>query len=57
MAEIVRETLTEVVIPIIFKEALDLIAEHHAAGREVVLISSAPEEVVGRSVSISGSTT
>ena len=46
VAEIVRETLNEVVIPIIFKEALDLIAEHHDAGREVVLVSSAPEEVV-----------
>jgi HAD superfamily hydrolase (TIGR01490 family) len=46
VAEIVRETLDEVVTPIIFKEALDLIAEHQAAGREVVIVSSAPEEVV-----------
>ena len=46
VAQIVRETLDEVVTPIIFKEALDLIAEHHAAGREVVIVSSAPEEVV-----------
>jgi len=42
----VRETLAAVVTPIIFKEALDLIDEHHAAGRMVVLVSSAPEEVV-----------
>jgi HAD superfamily hydrolase (TIGR01490 family) len=46
VAEIVRETLDEVVTPIIFKEALDLIAEHQAAGRDVVIVSSAPEEVV-----------
>lgn len=46
VAQIVRETLDEVVTPIIFKEALDLIAAHHAAGRQVVIVSSAPEEVV-----------
>ena len=46
VAQIVRETLAAVVTPIIFKEALDLIDEHHAAGRMVVLVSSAPEEVV-----------
>ena len=47
VAEIVRETLDEIVTPIIFAEALDLIAEHQAAGRKVVIVSSAPEEVVG----------
>ena len=46
VAQIVRETLDEVVTPIIFKEALDLIAEHQAAGRAVIIVSSAPEEVV-----------
>jgi HAD superfamily hydrolase (TIGR01490 family) len=46
VAEIVRETIDEVVTPIIFKEALDLIEEHQEAGRRVVLVSSAPEEVV-----------
>jgi HAD superfamily hydrolase (TIGR01490 family) len=46
VAEIVREALEEIVTPIIFKEALDLIGEHQAAGRVVVLVSSAPEEVV-----------
>ena len=46
VAEIVRETLDEIVTPIIFAEALDLIAEHQAAGRKVVIVSSAPEEVV-----------
>ena len=46
VAEIVRETLDEVVTPIIFGEALELIEEHQQAGRAVVIVSSAPEEVV-----------
>ena len=46
VAEIVRETLDDVVTPIVFSEALDLIREHQAAGRSVVIVSSAPEEVV-----------
>jgi HAD superfamily hydrolase (TIGR01490 family) len=46
VSEIVRETLGEVVVPIIFAEALDLITAHQAAGRYVVIVSSAPEEVV-----------
>jgi HAD superfamily hydrolase (TIGR01490 family) len=46
VAQIVRETLDEVVSPIIFAEALELFAEHHAAGRQVVIVSSAPAEVV-----------
>ncbi|MBM3670666.1 MAG: HAD family hydrolase [Actinobacteria bacterium] len=46
VATIVREALEEVVTPIIFAEALELIAEHQAAGRRVVIVSSAPEEVV-----------
>ncbi|HEX2738327.1 MAG TPA: HAD-IB family hydrolase [Acidimicrobiia bacterium] len=47
VAEIVRETLDEVVSPIIFAEALDLFDEHHRADRKVVIVSSAPAEVVG----------
>ncbi|MSO79505.1 MAG: HAD family hydrolase [Acidimicrobiia bacterium] len=46
VASIVREALEEVVTPIIFAEALELIHEHQAAGRKVVIVSSAPEEVV-----------
>lgn len=46
VAGIVREALDDVVTPIIFAEALELIAEHHREGRKVVIISSAPEEVV-----------
>lgn len=44
--EIVRETLQDVVDPIIFPEALELIAWHHQAGRQVFFISASPEEIV-----------
>src|SRR5262249_17504392 len=45
-AEIVRETLDEVISPIVFAEALELFDQHHAAGRHVVIVSSSPAEVV-----------
>ena len=44
--EIVRETLEDVLSPIIYAEALDLIEEHRGAGRKTVIISSSPAEVV-----------
>jgi HAD superfamily hydrolase (TIGR01490 family) len=47
IADIVRETLDEVISPIVFAEALELFDQHHAAGRRVVIVSSAPLEVVG----------
>jgi len=47
VADIVRETLDEVISPIVFAEALELFDEHHAAGRKVVIVSSSPTEVVG----------
>ena len=43
---VVAETLIQVVAPITYKEALDLIAEHKAAGRRVYIVSAAPEEIV-----------
>ncbi len=43
---LVRETLDEVLSPIIYAEALELIEEHHAAGRKTVIISSSPAETV-----------
>ena len=43
---IVRETLDEVLSPIIYAEALELIEEHRRTGRKVVIISSSPVEVV-----------
>ncbi len=44
--ELVRETVDEVVAPLVFAEALALIDEHQRAGRLVVIVSSSPEEVV-----------
>jgi HAD superfamily hydrolase (TIGR01490 family) len=44
--ELVRETLDDVLTPIIYAEALELIEEHHAAGRKTVIISSSPLETV-----------
>ncbi len=46
ISEIVRETLVEVVEPIVYDEALALIREHRAAGRKVFLVSASPEEIV-----------
>ena len=47
VASIVRETLNDVIEPIIYAEALDLFDDHHVAGRRVVIVSSSPTEVVG----------
>jgi HAD superfamily hydrolase (TIGR01490 family) len=46
ISAIVRETLVEVVEPIVFDEALELIREHRAAGRKVFIVSASPEEIV-----------
>ena len=44
--ELVRETVDEVVSPLVFAEALAMMDEHRRAGRRVVIISASPEEVV-----------
>ena len=44
--DIVRETLHEIVDPLVYAEAADLIEEHRAAGREIVIVSSSGAEVV-----------
>ena len=43
---IVGETLDEIVEPVVYEEAVALIDEHHAAGRDVIIISSSGTEVV-----------
>jgi len=43
---IVAETLDEIVDPMVFEEAVDLIEEHKEAGRDVIIISSSGTEVV-----------
>jgi HAD superfamily hydrolase (TIGR01490 family) len=45
--DIVRETLHDIVDPLVYAEAADLIEEHRAAGREIVIVSSSGAEVVG----------
>jgi HAD superfamily hydrolase (TIGR01490 family) len=43
---LVRETVEEVIAPLAYKEALDLISFHRRAGRDVWIISSSGEEIV-----------
>jgi HAD superfamily hydrolase (TIGR01490 family) len=44
--QVVAETLHTVVDPLVYVEAVDLIAAHHAAGRDVVIVSASGSEVV-----------
>jgi HAD superfamily hydrolase (TIGR01490 family) len=43
---LVRETMQEVLVPLAYQEALDLIAEHRRVGRDVWIVSSSGEEIV-----------
>ncbi|HET8993713.1 MULTISPECIES: HAD-IB family hydrolase [unclassified Rhodococcus (in: high G+C Gram-positive bacteria)] len=43
---IVNETLDEIVTPLVYAEAKDLIADHRARGHDVVIVSASGEEVV-----------
>jgi HAD superfamily hydrolase (TIGR01490 family) len=45
--DIVGETLHELIDPLVYAEAVELFEEHRAAGREIVIVSSSGEEVVG----------
>ncbi|MFF7180123.1 HAD-IB family hydrolase [Streptomyces sp. NPDC008121] len=44
--ELVAETLHDLIDPLIYDEAASLIEEHHAAGRDVVIVSTSGAEVV-----------
>ena len=44
--DIVAETLHTIVDPMVYDEAVDLIEEHRAAGRDVVIVSTSGAEVV-----------
>ncbi len=46
VSAVVADTLERVVDPIVFAEALELIADHRANGRTVVIVSASPEEIV-----------
>ena len=43
---IVGETLHDIVNPLVFAEAADLIADHKLCGRDVVIVSASGEEIV-----------
>jgi HAD superfamily hydrolase (TIGR01490 family) len=43
---LVRETMEEVIAPLVYAEALEVMAEHRRAGRDVWIISSSGEEIV-----------
>ena len=42
----VAETLHSIIDPLVYEEAVDLIEAHHAAGRDVVIVSASGSEVV-----------
>ncbi|WP_370617338.1 HAD family hydrolase [Mumia sp. Pv 4-285] len=44
--QVVSETLHTVVDPLVYVEAVELISAHHAAGRDVVIVSASGSEVV-----------
>ncbi len=46
LSTLVQETLSEIIDPIIFSEAMDLVEEHLAKGRRVYIVSSSAEEIV-----------
>jgi HAD superfamily hydrolase (TIGR01490 family) len=46
ISEIVRETLADVIEPIVYDEALDRIRAHQQWGHKVFIVSASPEEVV-----------
>jgi HAD superfamily hydrolase (TIGR01490 family) len=44
--DIVADTLSSIVDPLVYDEAVSLIEEHHLAGRDVVIVSASGTEVV-----------
>ncbi|MHB8464946.1 MAG: HAD family hydrolase [Acidimicrobiales bacterium] len=46
VSQIVEEALEAVVDPIIYSEALELMASHRAEGRVIVIVSASPAEIV-----------
>nr|WP_024800970.1 HAD-IB family hydrolase [Nocardia sp. BMG51109] len=53
---IVAETLHELVDPLIYAEAADLIADHKIRGHDVVIVSASGEEIVGPIAAALGAT-
>lgn len=53
---IVEETLHEIVTPLVYAEAAELIAAHKASGHDVIVLSAAGEEVVNPIAAMLGTT-
>lgn len=53
---IVEETLHDIVDPLVYKEATQLISEHKEQGHDIVLLSASGEEVVGPIARLLGAT-
>lgn len=43
---LVEDVVVDLIDPYVYQEGLDLIAEHRAAGRRIVIVSSSPQEIV-----------
>jgi HAD superfamily hydrolase (TIGR01490 family) len=46
MAQLVADAMEDVIDPIVYREALDEMAAHRAAGHPVFVVSASPEEIV-----------
>ncbi len=46
ISKLVDDALTEVIDPLVYDEAVELIESHQEAGRRVYLVSASPEEIV-----------
>ena len=44
--QVVNEVIEDVITPLIYAEATELIADHRRNGRRIVIVSSSPEEIV-----------
>jgi len=47
LRRLARDHLAEVIEPVVYDEALDLLAHHRSEGRLLVLVSASPVEIVG----------
>ena len=46
ISELVDSALSEIIDPLVYREAVELIESHQEAGRRVYLVSASPEEIV-----------
>ena len=46
VGEIVRRNLDEIIVPLVYPQAYTLLAAHHEAGRDVIIVSTSGQEMV-----------